>query len=226
MKKVFKTILLTAVIATTVLSTKAQDNAFEKGNTLVTLGIGGSSMFHIPANYSYGYGYSGLYNPATGLLSVQAEWGIHKYVGLGLTAGFGGGTGYAGGWYGRYGYGYGYGSTYGAEFNVAVGIIANFHFYQLIADKVSKDIHADKLDVYAGLNLGSGVAIHPNSTNGNGDVAIDALAFGGPQVGARYYFTPKIAANLELGYGKTFVNGGITFKLGGGSSSTPKAKKK
>ena len=79
-----------------------------------------------------------------------------------------------------------------------------------IADKVGKNIHSDKLDVYAGLNIGSGVAILPNS--GSTDIA--ALFFAGPQVGARYFFTPHMAANLEVGYGKTWVNEGLTFKLG------------
>ena len=88
-----------------------------------------------------------------------------------------------------------------------VGIIANFHFYQLIEDKTSKDIHGDKLDVYAGLNAGSGIGYAPTPRK------VAALFFAGPQVGVRYYIKPTIAVGGEVGYGKSFVNGGVTFKL-------------
>jgi hypothetical protein len=76
---------------------------------------------------------------------------------------------------------------------------------------LGKDIHSDKLDVYAGLNLGSGVAMFTKFTD---LLKYAALFFAGPQVGARYFFTPNMAANLEVGYGKTWVNGGLTFKIG------------
>ncbi|MFN8317723.1 MAG: hypothetical protein U0T32_14840 [Chitinophagales bacterium] len=196
--------LALSVIAILSISLASNAQAFEKGGKYISLGLGGSNFWHISSNGYFGsYGNFG-YTPITGQLSVQGEFGVHKYVGVGFTTGIGGraaGTGI---------YRYGWGSGYSSEFNIPIGVIANFHFYQLIADKVSKDIHADKLDVYAGLNLGSGVAMFP----GTDPLQVSALFFVGPQVGARYFFTPNMAANLEVGYGKTWVNGGLTFKIG------------
>ncbi len=196
--------LALSVIAILSISLASNAQAFEKGGKYISLGLGGSNFWHISSNGYFGsYGNFG-YTPITGQLSVQGEFGVHKYVGVGFTTGIGGraaGTGI---------YRYGWGSGYSSEFNIPIGVIANFHFYQLIADKVSKDIHADKLDVYAGLNLGSGIAMFP----GTDPLQVSALFFVGPQVGARYFFTPNMAANLEVGYGKTWVNGGLTFKIG------------
>ena len=201
MKKLFYSTVL-AVFLLTAQNTQAQ--AWEKGTKVLGIGIGGSSFFHID---------NGNLMPQqiTGQLNFQGEFGVHDYVGVGFTTGIGGRGPYSGGlgYYGYYGYygGYYYYASKG-EVNVPVGVLANFHFYQLIADKTGKDIHADKLDVYAGLNVGSGVAavFYANETR------IVPLAFGGVQVGARYYFTDKFGVNLEVGYPK-IVHGGIVFKL-------------
>jgi len=212
MKKLF-TLALTLLISLTTLQTKAQ--AFDEGTKMLTLGIGGADMFHIPAGYSY---YTGFYSPLTAQLYVQGEFAVHKYVGVGFNATIGGrpaNYGYAGGLYG-----YGYYTGYRSEFNIAAGALANFHFYQLIADKTGKDIHADKLDIYVGLSLGGGVAIHPSdayyATN------LDGLFYIGPQVGVHYFFNDRIGINGEVGFGKTFVSAGVTFKLGGSKGGSKK----
>ena len=180
------------------VSNTVNAQAFEKGGTYLNLGLGGSHLYQINSG--------GWANSINGGINVQMEWGIHKYVGLGFTAGL---TGGRYGWGLGYGHGYGYGYGYGGYgiLSVPVGIIANFHFYQLIEDKTTKDIHGDKLDIYAGLNVGSGIGFAPTPRD------LNALFFAGPQVGAKYYVTPKIGLGLEVGYGKTFVNGGVTFKL-------------
>jgi len=184
------------------VSNTANAQAFEKGATYLNLGLGGSHLYQINSG--------GWANSINGGVSVQMEWGIHEYVGLGFTAGLTGGRygwGYGYGYYG--GPGYGPGPGYGGYgiLSVPVGIIANFHFYQLIEDKTSKDIHGDKVDVYAGLNVGSGIGFVPTPNR------VNALFFAGPQVGAKYYVTPNLGLGLEVGYGKTFINGGLTFKL-------------
>jgi hypothetical protein len=76
-------------------------------------------------------------------------------------------------------------------------------------------LHADKLDIYGGINLGSGFAFHPGYTDVNGarHSAVDALLFGGVQAGARYYFKPGIGVFGEVGWGKTWLNAGITWKV-------------
>jgi hypothetical protein len=97
----------------------------------------------------------------------------------------------------------------GGEINIPIGMIVNFHFYQLIADKSIKEIHADKLDIYAGLSLGSGLAIAYYTYT----TRVIPIVFGGVHVGIRYYFTPNVALNLEAGLGKNLVNAGFAFKL-------------
>jgi hypothetical protein len=209
--------LLYVIAATIMLSTQTNAQAFDASTKMLTIGIGGADMFHIPAGYNY---YTGFYSPLTAQLYVQGEFAVHKYVGVGFDATLGGrpsNYGYSGGGY--YGYGYGYG--WRSEFNIAVGALANFHFYQLIADKTGKDIHADKLDIYVGLSTGGGVAIHPSDAYFN-TTNIDGIFYIGPQVGVHYFFNDKIGINGELGYGKTFVSAGVTFKLGGGSNSGKK----
>jgi hypothetical protein len=187
--------------------------AFDANTKILSLGIGGADLFHIPGNYANPY-YASYVYPTTGELTLQGEFAVYKYVGVGFTAGFGGRASSIG-YYPGLGYRY-YGGYY-AEFNMPVGVIANFHFYQLIADKVSNGshMHADKLDIYAGVNLGTGFALHPGYVDVNGvrHTAIDALAFGGFQAGARYYFTEKIGVFGEFGWGKTWANIGVTFKL-------------
>ena len=207
-----KIIAVLAIAALTLTSMESKAQAFDKNTQIISLAIGGAVMFHIPIGYATYY--SSFYTPLTAQLYVQGEFAVHRYVGVGFTTGIGGrgpGTvGITGVYYGFY-----------PEFNIPIGVIANFHFYQLIGDKAKKNIHSDKLDIYAGLSLGSGIAIHPGggyydiNRNYHAGAFNDVLFFVGPQVGARYYFTPKVAVNAELGFGKTFINAGITFKLGG-----------
>ena len=195
-----KKLNLLFVFAAIFIASNLNAQAWEKSSKVLSLGMGGSSFFYIDGNDNY---WSGLYTPVTGQLNFQGEFGIHDYVGLGFTTGFGGGAGNRlRGWYGYYGY--------NGNINVPVGMIANFHFYQLIADKTGENIHSDKLDVYAGVNVGGGIGV---LLYDNADNYIVPIAFGGFQAGARYYFTPKFGVNAEVGYGKSFINGGICFKL-------------
>lgn len=181
--------------------------AWEKSSKILSINIGGASYFH-PYKYYNGAYYRNFFTPVTGQLLLQGEFGVHEYVGVGFSAGFGGGTGIGGwGWRGIYS---GY-SGYNPEINIPVGVLANFHFYQLIADKTGANLHEDKLDVYAGVSVGSGVAFM-NPGNSSRDF-ITPLAYGGPHVGVRYFFTDKLAVNGEVGYGKTFLNAGLAFKL-------------
>ncbi len=200
MKRSVYTLSLTVALLLSTYVSQAQ--AWSKDSKVLALGLGASHFFHVYPGGLYRPGYIGYRYSAfdgafvTGQLNFQGEFGVHDYVGVGFTTGVGGGAGL--------GWSYGY-----PEVNVPIGVIANFHFFQLIADKTSKDIHSDKLDVYAGLNVGSGIAAQFWSSG----TRIIPIAFGGFQVGLRYYFTDKLGVNAELGYGKSLVNGGIVFKL-------------
>lgn len=194
-----KNILIAFVAVATLLlvsnQTKAQ--AWEKSSKVLSLGFGVSQFYHLDSYYYSGYKRTrGFFNPTTGQFNFQGEFGVHPYVGLGFTVGFGGRAGW--------------GKNYKGEVNIPMGFLANFHFYQLIDDKNSKNLHADKLDIYAGLSVGSGLAF---TYYDNTSSRVVPLAWGGPHVGIRYYFAPKVAVNAEVGYGRSLVNVGFSFKL-------------
>ena len=212
--------------------------AFEgKGSKQFLIGIGMNQ--HRGFFTQNGKGIKGAYSPNSGGLNLQMEFGIHDYVGLGFFAGVeafgdlrrGGGLnpGYTGGYYGGGYYGLGYtGSSYWGM-AVPVGFHANFHFLQLIADKTGKTF-ADKLDVYAGLSVGSGVMFvfardaYKNSyvkdayddgyiVNGSDLNDVGPMIYGGGHVGIRFYPSSNFGIFAEVGYGKSLVQGGICFKM-------------
>ncbi|MCW5908841.1 MAG: hypothetical protein KIS94_13340 [Chitinophagales bacterium] len=187
-----------------ICSNNVNAQAWDKSSKVLSIGIGGSYFYYFGDNrYIVGYVLNQpvykRYNfgsRLTGQFTFQGEFAVHDYVGIGFSTGVGG----------RAGWIY---STSGI-LNFPVGALANFHFYQLIQDKTGKNIHADKLDIYGGVSIGTGVAaIFYNNEN----ASVVPIIYGGPHVGIRYYFTPKVAVNGELGYGKTWVNGGLSFKL-------------
>jgi len=208
MKKIIYAVVIASAFILNADLVNAQ--AWDRGTRVLALGMGASQFFHIDNYY-----YEGTpdardwYWPVTGQLNFQGEFAIQKYVGLGFTTGLGGrGTliyGYAG------------------EVNIPMGMIANFHFYQLIADRSGKNIHADKLDIYAGVNLGGGLAFtfyNEGTRVGPGGVAyyhsttrVVPMAFGGLHAGVRYYFVRRVGVNGELGWGKSLVNIGFVFKI-------------
>lgn len=196
MKNLPHIILIATLI--TFAAARSDAQAWQKDSKVLAIGFGASQFFHID-NYYYGNGnpnnIQNYYSPLTGQFNFQGEFGIHRYWGLGFTTGIGG--------RGPWAYGY------DGEVNIPIGMIANFHFYQLIANKSKKNIHADKLDIYVGASLGSGLAF----TYYPGYSRVVPMAFGGLHAGVRYYFTPKVGVNGELGWGKSLVNVGFVFKL-------------
>jgi hypothetical protein len=201
MKNYFYVIITALFLFNSFNSVNAQ--AWERNSKVLSLGFGASQFFHLDDYYYLGGNkprdFRAWHLPITGQINFQGEFGVHKYVGLGFTTGIGGGA------RGPAYYGY------NGEINAPIGFIVNFHFYQLIEDNTQKNIHGDKLDIYAGLNIGSGIAVsfYPD---GRGTRVVP-IAFGGPHVGIRYYFSPRVGVNGELGFGKSLINAGFVFKL-------------
>ncbi len=156
-------------------------------------GKGGFQSYLGSRGYGFGYGYGAFWY--SGTLSVQAEFGVHDYVGVGLVTGLGGRA---------YGRSFGGGALY-----VPVGILANFHFFQLIADKKGLGI-GDNLDLYVGLNFGTGLGVNLSKGGGN---SVGGIIFAGPQFGVKYFFTDKIGVYSEFGYGKSIFEAGVSIKL-------------
>lgn len=181
-----------------------------KGAKNIQVGLGLTDHYAwYPEN---GKGPKGIHSTVSGQLSFQMEFGIGKYVGLG---------GYLGVAFASRFSNSGnilflpYSSNNFWSLEVPIGITANFHFFQLIGDKSSSgNVPSDKLDIYVGANLGSGVAFvfdkSPNKTYGND---VGALIQGGPHVGIGFYPNSNIGFYMELGYGKSYLNGGLTIKL-------------
>jgi hypothetical protein len=197
MKKILQAFIIICTLSFAATEAKAQ--AWTKDSKVLSIGLGASQFFHID-NYYYGNGnpnnFQNWYTPLTGQFNFQGEFGVHRYWGIGFTTGIGGRGPWANG--------------YNGEINIPMGMIVNFHFYQLIADKrPEKNIHSDKLDIYVGGSLGGGIALtyYPDVTR------IVPMAFGGPHAGIRYYFTKRVAVNGEVGFGKSIVNVGLSFKL-------------
>ena len=195
MKVAYLAILLSILM--TFQFNSAESQAWQKQSNILSLGLGVSQYAHIDNYYYLNTNDSrSWYSPLTGQLNLQVEFGIHKYIGFGFTTGFGAGIDQSP-------------HDYPREINMPIGLISNFHFYQLLADKAKKNIQADKLDIYTGVNLGTGLAAayYINTTR------IMPLAFGGFHAGARYYITHKVGFNVEMGWGKSIANAGVSFKL-------------
>lgn len=75
--------------------------------------------------------------------------------------------------------------------------------------------HKSNIDTYGGLLLGYNIV--SSSVEGPGtawgySAGGSYLLFGG-FIGGRYYFSPKLAAQAELGYGMGYLTIGISYKL-------------
>lgn len=194
-----KILILSLILSAMILSTnQVNAQAWERHSKVISVGAGVSQFFHFDDYYYKNAGDArarGWYWPMTGQLNIQGEFGVHKYLGLGFTTGVGG--------RGRYN------NNNIGEFNIPIGMIFNFHFYQLIADKRSKAKHADKLDMYFGASAGSGIAVAYYQDLRR----VRPIGFGGLHYGIRYYFNNKVGINGEIGWGKSLVNAGLVFKI-------------
>jgi hypothetical protein len=187
-----KILLLVCLIAVGFTSVNAQMVNVKKGEKLLNLGIGLGS----------GLGYGSIYKTSVpaisgslevvvmdGLLDEKAAIGVGGYVGF--TSGkteVSDGT-----------------ETYGYKYtNFIIGPRGYFH-YQLVP----------KMDTYAGLLIGYWAV--SSKAYGGMPVGYDGGSFGGVRtaefVGARYYFNEKYAAMVELGYGISYLNIGLTIKM-------------
>lgn len=184
-----------------------------KGSSQLTIGLGVTQ--HRTVYPENGKGPKGATNPLYGQLNFQFEFGIAKYVGLGVHIGGEYANNLSRSFNGLY-------NIYGLNINsnsafrsvgIPVSFYGNFHFMQLIGDKSGKSI-AEKMDVYAGLSIGSGpafaIAKKEYKEYGN-DVGF--LIYGGPYVGIRYYPKSNIGFYAEIGYGKSYFNGGLSIKF-------------
>ncbi|MBL0309921.1 MAG: hypothetical protein IPP77_09665 [Bacteroidetes bacterium] len=157
---------------------------------MYSAGLGVTQVVFLP------YQYYPLNHLGSGGLSlnIAGEYKVHRFIGIGWQTGINVFV------YGRY-----YNKNDKLYYNaVAVGIPigfkANFHILEATRATIK-----DRLDVYAGLNVGGGPSFHSGPKAG-----VYGFIYGGPQVGARYWFK-KVAVFGEIGWGATIANIGVTF---------------
>lgn len=183
-------------------SAQSQGDAFGKGKSAINLGVGFGNTIYTGGNYKMGFPTISV-SYEIGILEVAMGSSLKGVVGVGGLIGYGGS---------RYNNSYSYwGSGYGYDVRTNYFLFAargNYHF-----------IFLDKLDTYAGIILGY--------YTGNSKVTYDANYpssyptysgsdggfHGGAYAGARWFFTPAIAAFAEVGWSISILTIGGTFKF-------------
>ncbi len=167
------------------ITTFSYAQQFQKGTTVVNAGIGlGTAL-----------GGLGKARPA---ISLSLDRGVWPVGGPGVIS--------LGGYLGNTGYKYSSGG-YTAKWNYfIVGARGAYHYNGFSS--------VPKLDVYGGAMLGYNIVNY--SSNGN-DVDISnsygsGIGFSG-FLGGRWFFTERIGAYAELGYGVSVLNAGLAIKF-------------
>ncbi|MEA5138882.1 hypothetical protein [Arcicella rigui] len=144
------------------------------------------------------------FNAGVGLLFVgayaSAEFGVDNNIGVGPIVGYTYyNTGLLSGYYGDYGYG-----------QYRVGARGAYHLGETFK------IKDDKIDPYIALSIG--VVVDRTDINFNANtLEIEynkrVLPFFNPRFGAAMELTQNLKAYVELGYGGSWMQGGIAFKF-------------
>jgi len=191
MKKLLFAALLAGVFG---FQAVAQESMIEKDDKIVNIGIGLGSIYYIGS----------YYKTAIPPLSISFEKAIIDGIAEKGVIGVGG---YAGISSYKWEYPYTYfGTTWGYKYtNFIIGARGSFH-YPLV----------EKLDTYTGLTIGFNIAstkeygtVDPNYVNRDSHGGLVYAWY----AGGRYYFSEKFAAMAEIGYGITYLNLGLAFKL-------------
>jgi hypothetical protein len=185
-----KRILLISLLLVLALSVSFGQIAYKQGDQVASVMIGfGSTVYTSDATSTV---------PP---LSATFDYGYNENISLG------GIISYTGSKYEWSGYGYGYKYTWSYLIIAARGA----YHYDLL--------HNSKIDTYGGVALGYDIASSSATYNGNwgylGQPSAESsggVLFGLYVVG-RYYFSPNLAAQLELGYGIAYFNIGIAYKF-------------
>jgi len=149
-------------------------------------------------NIGIGPGLAGIYGSMdVPSISVGYQVGVHEKFSVGGIVGYSSSS-YDGGSY--LGKDYKWTYTY-----IFIGGRGEYHFI---------DANIENLDIYAGVTLGYNIVSVSEPTGYSGFYSSEgSYLLYGFHAGGRYYFTPKIGAFLELGYGVGYIVVGGTFRL-------------
>jgi len=189
MKKIIFTLL---VIISAITAANAQGWSQDR-KAIYNVTLGGTQGIWVGDGLGGGYGY-GAFRPLGLAINHAGEFKVHKWVGVGYQTGLNF-------YFQSYGY---FGGGTASYVSIPLLAKANFHILEASSAKIK-----NKLDVYAGLTFGGGPVISMN--NGGGKPYVAGIIHVGPQAGVRYWFTPKVAIQGEVGWGAQFANVGVTF---------------
>ncbi len=169
--------------------------AFEKGNSVLSVGLGLGGTF---GSYSY--------SSQTPGISLQFEHGMWDAGGPGVIS--------LGGYVGVKSYTYngvGYNYTWSYKWNYTVIGIRSAYHYNGITNK--------KTDLYGGVMLSYNILNFKYTTSDPYyDYLYSNVSYGSTvgftlYIGARYFFSERVAGFAELGYGISYLTIGAAFKL-------------
>lgn len=187
-----KKLLSASLLIFLAITVSAQKPSFSKNDKVINATLGFGSVL-----YSGSY-YSTAIPPIAGSLELGVK---DNFLVDNLSLGIGGYLGYSQYKWDYYGWGWSYS-------NIIIGGRASLHFPLI-----------DNFDTYGGMMLGfnlvssneyglnnkKGVIIHEQTKSSRLLYSFYA--------GGRYYFTKNIAALGEIGYGISWINVGLSFKL-------------
>lgn len=183
MKKILTILFAVALVFSATLA--SAQGRYDKGDVLVNAGIG--------LGYYYANGVP---------LLLSAEFAVNDLISVGPYLGY---TSHSES-----------GSTFGYSYKqkwsfIDIGVRGSYHFNEVF------EIQNEQVDVYGGAFLGYLISNYSYSSNiPNDEGRSNSLGGGlrlGIHVGARYFFSEKVAGYGELGYGVAPLSLGVTFKL-------------
>jgi hypothetical protein len=184
MKQLLALLALLICLSLVAAPTYAQSNAYNKGDKVVSAGIG------------FG-GLGGIYGSTSmPTISLAFDYGLDvPKISVGGIVGYASSTD-------DFGYGYSWKYTY-----IIIGARGAYHFLE---DNKNIDAYGGLL---LGYNIVSATWNGSLAEPGYGYSASASYMLFGVFVGGRYYFSPKFAVFGELGYGAGILTVGISYKL-------------
>jgi hypothetical protein len=170
--------------------------AAQKGNFMIQVSLNVAHHLGFAKNYSsFGYGY--VYDGIIPGLTLNLDYNVHRYVGVGLF--------------------YSVGFQNYKKSNVfylgnAFGARGTFHWWQLLDDKSDVDLFSDKIDFDIHAHLG-GFALSEKNKNDNSKVK----KFGfnaGAGVGFKFYFVKSFGVAIDAGFEEaSYAKLGLVIKI-------------
>lgn len=173
-----------------------EHGASQKNNFMIQASLNVGHHLGFKNNYSsfgYGYTYSGIIPGIT----LNLDYNVHKYVGVGLY--------------------YAVGFQNFKVSNVfylgnAFGIRTTYHWWQMLDDKSDKDLFSDKIDMDVHIHAGGFILSEKNK---NDNTKIKTYGFNaGAGIGFKYYFVKSFGVAIDFGYEESsYAKLGLVVKI-------------